>query len=63
MTIPAWADGAIVALVVSAAVRALPDPAMPAVGFWQKSYLWFYNFTHSILANFDKIKTGNGTKA
>jgi hypothetical protein len=38
------------ALLVSAAARALPDPAPGGSRF----YLWFYRFAHYILANFDK---------
>jgi hypothetical protein len=37
-------------LLVSAAARALPDPT-PA---GSKFYLWFFRFTHLLLANFDK---------
>jgi hypothetical protein len=56
MQIPSWVDGAVVALVISAAVRALPEPAEKPAGFWQKLYLWLFNFTHGLLANFDKLK-------
>lgn len=46
-----WGMGAGGALVLSAAVRALPVPK--ATGSpW---YLWAYNFTHFVLANFDKL--------
>jgi hypothetical protein len=44
------------ALVLSAAVRALPAPPEHPVGFWQNLYLWFSNFTHSILANWDRVQ-------
>lgn len=47
--------GAVGALVVSAAVRALPDPAPNGNLF----YLWLYRFSHAILANWDKV--GNGS--
>lgn len=46
---------AILALVLSAAVRALPAPADPPKGFWQGLYFWFYGFTHGIMANWDKV--------
>lgn len=52
-------EGAIGALILSAAVRALPKPMQPAVTFGQKFYLWFYNFTHGLLANLDKIQRNN----
>ena len=61
MKIPSWLDGAVIALVLSAAVRALPEPAPQCKGFWQKFYLWFFNFTHGIMANLDKIR-GNEVK-
>lgn len=40
------------ALVLSAAARALPDPAAGG----SRVYLWFFLFAHSILANFDKTE-------
>jgi len=40
------------ALVISAAARALPDPEAGG----SPVYLWFFRFTHYILANFDKAK-------
>jgi hypothetical protein len=43
------------ALVLSAAARALPEPAAPGSRF----YVWFYQFAHLILANFDKVEIGN----
>jgi hypothetical protein len=43
--------GAVIALIVSAAVRALPEPQPMGNLF----YLWFYNFSHTLLANFDKV--------
>jgi hypothetical protein len=42
-------------LVLSAAARALPEPA--ALG--SRFYAWFYQFAHLILANFDKVQTAN----
>jgi hypothetical protein len=56
-----YLEGAAGALIISAAVRSLPDPANPASGFWQKFYLWFFNFTHTVMANWDKIR-GNEIK-
>ena len=43
------------ALVLSAAARALPDPTPCGSRF----YAWFFQFTHLILANFDKVQIGN----
>ena len=43
------------ALVASAAARALPEPAVNGSRF----YVWFYQFAHFILANFDKTQIGN----
>jgi hypothetical protein len=40
----------VAAIVLSAAARALPDPA-PTGSRW---YLWFYRFAQNVLANFDK---------
>ena len=42
------------ALVLSAAARALPEP-VPMGSQW---YLWFYNFAHALLANWDKVRKG-----
>jgi hypothetical protein len=42
--------GSVAALVLSAAARALPAPGPMGSRF----YTWFYQFTHLILANFDK---------
>jgi hypothetical protein len=47
--IPEWLTGAVAAIILSAAVRALPEPENG-----NKFYLWFYRFTHRLLANFDK---------
>lgn len=44
--------GAIAAVVASAAVRALPEPPAEHGSMF---YRWLYNFTHGILANFDKV--------
>ena len=52
MHIPAWLLGSVCALVVSAAVRALPEPAPGGGAF----YLWFFRFTHLLLANWDKLE-------
>jgi hypothetical protein len=43
------------ALVLSAAARALPDPAPLGSRF----YSWFFQFAHLLLANFDKVQIGN----
>ncbi|HUB77293.1 MAG TPA: hypothetical protein VMB03_00785 [Bryobacteraceae bacterium] len=43
------------ALVLSAAARALPAPT--AMG--SRFYAWFYQFTHLLLANFDKVEISN----
>lgn len=51
MTVPSWVWGSGGALVASAAVRALPTPAPMGNRF----YLWFFNFTHGMLANWDKL--------
>ena len=59
-----WMEAAVVVLVISAAVRALPDPNPKPIDFKGKLYLWMYNFTHIILANLDKIvknKNNSGT--
>ncbi len=45
--------GAAGALVLSAAARALPEP----VEMGSRFYLWFYRFSHYLLANWDKNKT------
>jgi len=50
MTIPSWLTGAAAALVLSAAARALPDPAPSGSLLYQ----WFYRFAQNLLANFDK---------
>ena len=46
-----WVVAGSAALLFSAAARALPEPAPMG----SKLYLWFYNFAHSLLANFDKV--------
>jgi hypothetical protein len=43
------------ALVLSAAARALPAPTVSGSRF----YAWFYQFTHLLLANFDKVHFAN----
>lgn len=50
--------GSAAALVVSAAARALPQP----VSTGSPVYAWFYQFTHIILANFDKVQVGNDSQ-
>ncbi len=47
-----WFLGGGAALVLSAASRSLPEPTPLGNRF----YLWFYNFTHALLANFDKMQ-------
>jgi hypothetical protein len=42
--------GSVGALLASAAARALPSPGANG----SKFYVWFYRFTHYLLANFDK---------
>lgn len=44
------ASGGVVALVISAAIRALPEP----VPMGNRFYAWFYKFSNFLLANFDK---------
>ncbi len=46
------------ALVVSAAARALPDPAPGG----SPLYLWLFRFAHCVLANFDKAGVGDESK-
>jgi hypothetical protein len=46
--------GAIIALLISAAVRALPDPEPMG----SKFYAWFFKFTHFVLSNYDKTWPG-----
>jgi hypothetical protein len=43
------------ALTVSAAARALPEPAPHG----SRLYAWFYQFAHLMLANFDKAQVGS----
>jgi hypothetical protein len=43
------------ALLLSAAARALPVPSPLGSRF----YLWFYQFAHILLANFDKVQIAN----
>ena len=52
IAIPSWLSEAVAAIVLSAAARALPDPA-PLGSRW---YLWLYRFTQNLLANFDKTQ-------
>lgn len=46
------------ALVLSAAARALPDPAPGG----PRLYLWLFRFAHYVLANFDKAGVGDERK-
>ncbi|MCK9570736.1 hypothetical protein M0R72_17435 [Candidatus Pacearchaeota archaeon] len=46
---------AFLVLVLSAAVRALPEPQMFPIAKRSMFYLWLYNFTHAVLANWDKL--------
>lgn len=52
------ATGAAAAIVLSAAVQALPKPGPGGNSF----YLWFYNFTQIVLANFDKARATRPAK-
>lgn len=52
MAIPSWLTGAVAAIILSAAARALPVPAPSGSQF----YRWFYRFTQNLLANFDKTQ-------
>jgi hypothetical protein len=45
-----YITGGVVAIVLSAAARALPEP----VPMGSRFYLWFYNFAGYLLANFDR---------
>lgn len=45
-----WLVGGGAALIASAAVRALPEPAPNG----NQAYLWAYKTIHFLLANFDK---------
>jgi len=47
--------GGVGALLLSAAARALPEPAATGNPF----YGWAYRFTHLLLANFDKAARCN----
>jgi hypothetical protein len=46
------------ALIVSAAARALPDPAEGG----SHLYLWLFRFAHLVLANFDKAGARDESK-
>jgi hypothetical protein len=52
-------SGSAGALMLSAAARALPEPTAPGSRF----YAWFYQFTHLLLANFDKAEVGNDVQS
>lgn len=47
------------ALSLSAAARALPEPAPLGSRF----YMWFYQSAHISLANFDKVQIGNDVQS
>jgi hypothetical protein len=47
------------ALVLSAAARALPDPAPLGSRF----YAWFFQFAHLLLANFDKVQIAHDVES
>ncbi len=47
------------ALLLSAAARALPEPAPLGSRF----YMWFYQFTHILLANLDKVQIGHDVQS
>jgi uncharacterized membrane protein len=49
--------GLVAGLILSAAARALPEPVVTGNQF----YLWFYRFSHLLLANFDKSSPGKWT--
>jgi hypothetical protein len=50
ISIPSWLTGAVMAIVFSAAARALPDPLPKG----SRLYLFLYRFAQNLLANFDK---------
>jgi hypothetical protein len=50
--------GSAVALIASAAARAMPEPAANG----SQLYRWFYRFAHFALANFDKTRVTNGNQ-
>ena len=52
-------SGSAGALIISAAARALPDPAPGG----SRMYLWLFRFAHYVLANFDKAGIGNESKS
>jgi len=62
ISIPDWLVGSVAAIVASAAVRALPEPAPMGSLFYQ----WLYRFGNLLLANMDrasaakKISEGEG---
>ncbi len=57
----AWnlVTGSAGALVVSAAARALPEPAPGG----SRPYLWLFRFAHLVLANFDKVGSVDESKS
>jgi hypothetical protein len=52
-------SGSAGALILSAAARALPDPALGG----SRMYLWLFRFAHYVLANFDKTGIGDESKS
>lgn len=46
-----WLGAGAGALILSAAARALPEPTPNST----RAYVWFHNFCHALLANFDKV--------
>jgi hypothetical protein len=48
-------DGAVGAMIISAAARALPVPKDGC----NPGYLWFYQFSHLLLANFDRVQAAS----
>ncbi len=47
-------SGAVGAIILSAAVRALPEPGTTGTNPFSAVYAWFYRFMNGILANFDR---------
>lgn len=57
LDIKAMLEGAAAYGVLSAAVRSLPDPTIPTVGFLPNLYLWMFRFLHACLSNYDKLRS------
>ncbi len=47
-------SGAVGAIILSAAVRALPEPGSTGTNPFSALYGWFFRFMNGILANFDR---------